>query len=225
MNALNPTYFQQRVEPQASWLRWALALSFGVLFIGLAWDPVDRKTWLLENLLALPLAIWLIVRWDRLALSRESYLMLFAFLALHEVGSHFTYSLVPLPDLPVIETDRNHFDRAIHFGFGLVFTRPLAELLGQALGSPPRRLLLVLSVSVILALSAYYELLEWMAAVTVQPEQGIAFVGAQGDIWDAQKDTALAALGAALAALLLLRSLRFSPVKKVPNSGRVRHDE
>ncbi len=207
MNALNPAHFHDQVESQSNGLRWALALSFAVVFIGLGWEPVDRKTWLLENLLALPLAIWLILRWDRLALSRESYLMLFAFLALHEVGSHFTYSLVPLPDLPGIDADRNHYDRAIHFGFGLAFTRPLAELLGQALGSPPRRLLLALSVSVILALSTCYELLEWLAAVTVQPEQGIAFVGAQGDIWDAQKDTALAGLGAGLAAWWLLRSL------------------
>jgi len=216
---MNPSYIHDRVEPRAAWLRWALALSFAVVFIGLGWEPVDRKTWLLENLMALPLAIWLIARWDRLALSRESYLMVFAFLGLHEVGSHFTYSLVPLPDVPGFEADRNHYDRVIHFGFGLAFTRPLAELLGEALGSPPRRLLLALSVAVILALSTCYELLEWMAAVTVQPEQGIAFVGAQGDIWDAQKDTGLAGLGAGLAAWWLLPSLVRRPGRRLWRKG------
>ncbi len=184
-------------------LRWWLAGLFGLWFLALAWEPSDRKTWLLENLLSFPLAIWLIASWPRVALTRTSYLLLFGFLALHEIGSHYTYSLVPLPDWLRLGEGRNHYDRAIHFAFGLVFTRPIAELLSRAVHHTSKRLVVSLSVAVILALSTCYELLEWGAAVITDPEQGIAFVGAQGDIWDAQKDSGLALLGALLCAAWL----------------------
>lgn len=187
-------------------LRWLLAILFGIEFLALAWEPADRKTWALENLISLPLAIWLIASWHRLGLTRTSYLLIFGFLALHEIGSHYTYSLVPIPEFLGLSEGRNHYDRAIHFAFGFVFARPIAELLSRAVHWTSKRLVISLTVAVILALSTCYELMEWGAAVVTDPEQGIAFVGAQGDIWDAQKDTGLALLGALLCAAWLFVS-------------------
>jgi len=203
-------------------LRWTLALLFGLEFLVLAWEPADRKTWLLENLIAAPFAVWLIVSWPRLALTRTSYLLLFGFLALHEIGSHYTYSLVPLPDLPGLEMGRNHYDRAIHFVFGFVCVRPTAELLSRAVHRTKKGLVVALAVSVILSFSTCYELLEWAAAAVTDPEQGIAFVGAQGDIWDAQKDTGLAFLGALLTAGWLLASSSWTPVHWPSSSSKER---
>lgn len=183
------------------------AALFAVEFVWLAWAPLDRQTWALENLLAVPLALMLLFGRSRLGLSDVSLLLLLLFLGLHEVGSHFTYSRVPTPSwFDTLFQGRNHYDRLVHLAFGLLVLRPIAELLRRALPRPSRRLLLVLSVCVILSLSSAYELLEWLAAVVVDPGTGIAFVGAQGDVWDAQKDTGLALVGAVVSASILGRS-------------------
>lgn len=186
------------MSAEAFWRReaWfaALLLAFGVEFVWLGWDPHDRQTWLLENLLvvgAIPALVWL---QRTRPLSRRACLWVFAFLALHEVGSHYTYSRVPwLDGLGV--TERNHYDRLVHFAFGLCLVGPLRELLARALATPAR-LLDALTVAVLMALSSAYELIEFAAAQIVDPELGLAFVGAQGDVWDAQKDQSLALAGA-----------------------------
>jgi putative membrane protein len=87
--------------------------------------------------------------------------------------------------------ERNHFDRFVHLGFGLLLTRPVAELLAQVPVVRPW-LRWGMAVCAIATLSTLYELLEWMAARVVDPDLGMSFVGAQGDVWDAQKDMALA---------------------------------
>ncbi len=190
-----------------AWLPPALGAAFAVEFAALAWAPYDRSDWLLENLLAAPLAVGLLAARRRLPLSTTGWVCVFAFLALHEVGSHYTYSRVPWMDwsrdllgwAPAWE--RNHYDRLVHFSFGLLITRPLRELLAPALPGRPA-LLRLLTVCVVLACSDLYEILEWWAARVADPELGIAFVGAQGDVWDAQKDTSLALAGSLLVTLV-----------------------
>lgn len=175
--------------------------------MALAWDPYDRGDWLLENLLSVPLAVGLLLGRRRLPFSTASWCLVFSFLALHEIGSHYTYSRVPWMEwsrdllgwAPAWE--RNHYDRFIHLCFGLLLTRPMAELLaGRLAGRPALRR--VMPVCCIMTLSSVYELLEWAAALIVDPGLGIAFVGAQGDPWDAQKDMALALGGSCLATVL-----------------------
>jgi len=186
------------------WLPWVLAGIWTVEFVALGWAPSDRQAWLLENLLAVPLVIGLLIARRRVPFSTTSWLLIFSFLALHEVGSHYTYSHVPWMEWSeqvlgwAPSWQRNHYDRVLHLAFGLLWIRPLQELLSNALAAHPG-LLRVLVICVVSALSGAYELMEWGAAAIVDPGLGVGFVGAQGDIWDAQKDMALALGGSVIA--------------------------
>jgi putative membrane protein len=171
----------------ASATGWALA----------AIAPHDRSDWLLENLLVFAVAAALAIGYRRLVLSNLSYLLICIFLMLHSMGAHYTYSLTPagfwIQD--GLGLARNPYDRIVHFSFGLLLTYPIREL--------TRRALHVhgiwsygISLMAVLAFSSGYEILEGWAARIVDPDLGIAFVGAQGDSWDAQKDMSLALLGA-----------------------------
>ncbi len=177
----------------------ALFVAFAIQCVVLAWAPHNRGDWLLENLIAIPFAIGLFLARRRLPFSSASWLCIFAFLALHEVGSHYTYSLVPWADwsrdLLGFEptAQRNHFDRAVHLAFGLLLTWPLWQLCAVRFGN--RLLTWTLPFCYVATFSCLYELMEWAAAVMVDPGIGVAFVGAQGDPWDAQKDMALALAG------------------------------
>ena len=165
-----------------------------------ALHPLDRETWLLENGLVFVLAGVLVATHRRFAFSNLSYSQFFVFLVLHAVGSHYTYSLVPIGFTvqELFELDRNHYDRLVHLAFGLLFAYPLRELMLRIvhlhriwsyLGPP----------LAILALSSLYEIIESWAARLGDPELGIAYVGAQGDVWDGQKDMTLAFVGAIIA--------------------------
>ncbi len=175
---------------------WILA------FVAAGWAPHDRQAWLLENLIAAPAVVVLLAMRRRLPFSRSSWIWIFVFLGLHEIGSHYTYSLVPWMSWSqeifgwTPAWTRNHYDRFVHLAFGLLLTAPCRELLAVPLARHPG-LCRALTFCVIATLSTGYELVEWGAAEIVDPELGLGFVGAQGDIWDAQKDTALA-LGGSL---------------------------
>jgi putative membrane protein len=173
----------------------ALGLAFACEVVVLGWSPYDRAAWWLENLVPIPVAIALV--------SLMSWCSIFLFLALHEIGSHYTYSLVPWMEWSrdllgwAPEWSRNHYDRFLHLSFGLLITHPVEELFARRMPSRPvlRRLM---TLCTIVTLSSVYELAEWAAALLFDPELGIGFVGAQGDIWDAQKDMALALGGSCI---------------------------
>jgi putative membrane protein len=123
------------------------------------------------------------------------------FLLLHTVGSHYTYSHVPLGEWvrELFALSRNHYDRLVHFSFGLLLLLPNLEL---ALGPAPGRRPWVhyyLAFATIAWWSVFYELLEWLTAHVVDPAAGTAFLGTQGDAWDSQQDMAVACIGAAAA--------------------------
>jgi len=141
-------------------------------------------------------------------LSRISYGMIFVFLMLHEVGSHYTYSLVPYDAAfeaafgtqlgELFGWQRNHFDRVIHFSYGLLLAYPIREAflrIADVRGFWGYFLPLDLTMST----SMIYELIEWGAASLFGGEVGPAYLGTQGDPWDAHMDMALASLGAAVA--------------------------
>lgn len=200
----------------------ALGLAFAGQCAWLAWAPHDRGDWLLENLIAIPVAAGLVLARRRLPFSAASWWAVFLFLALHEVGSHYTYSRVPWMEWSrallgwAPGWERNHYDRFLHLAFGLLWALPLAELLAAPLAASPwlRR---AAPIACIATLSVVYELLEWGAAATVDPELGLAFVGAQGDPWDAQKDMALA-LGGGLFTIALLAISPASPDRRSPRA-------
>lgn len=173
-----------------------LVWSYVAIWSLAAWRPLDRETWLLENGLVFVLAGVLVATHRRFAFSNLSHVLFFVFLVLHAVGAHYTYSLVPVGFTvqELLDLDRNHYDRLVHFGFGLLMSYPLRELglrvvhlhgVWSFVGPP----------IAVLALSSFYEIIESWAARLGDPELGLAYVGAQGDVWDGQKDMTLAFAG------------------------------
>ena len=178
-----------------------------VLWIISAIEPFNRRDWFLENLLVFFYGTLLVVTFRRFAFSNLSYLLFTVFMSLHLVGAHYTYAEVPvgfwLQD--ALGMTRNHYDRIVHFSFGLLIAYPFRELLLRAAGVV-RSWSYLLTVAVVLAFSGFYEVIEGVVAMLVDPELGMAYLGTQGDVWDAQKDTFLAFCGSVIAMLLTWRA-------------------
>jgi putative membrane protein len=178
----------------------AFALVWGTLAIA----PRFRADWLLENLptfIGLPL---LVHGYRRFRFSDRAYIQGTLFLMLHTIGSHYTYSEVPIGDWvrDALALTRNHYDRFVHFAFGLLILRPVRER-GFGLGrhrQPGEAATLYFSVAGVALWSALYEIVEWVTARLVDPAAGTAYLGTQGDPWDAEKDMACALVGAFIAA-------------------------
>jgi putative membrane protein len=187
-----------------------LAALLGGLWAVLAIAPVSRHDWALENALLVVFVVALAATWRRFPLSRVSYTLIFLFLCLHTVGAHFTYSLVPYDEWwrrltgnslnALLGWERNNFDRVVHFAYGLLLAYPVRELLLRV-ASVKGFWGYFLPLDLTMSTSAFYELIEWGAAEVFGGDLGAAFLGTQGDIWDAHKDMALASLGALLAML------------------------
>ena len=188
-----------------------LLLLFGALWLGLAINPADREAWMLENALLVALGLGLWASHRKFLFSRVSYTLIFLFLCLHSLGSHYTYSLVPYDDWwnaltgetfnSLFGWERNHFDRLVHFCYGLLLAYPIREIflrVAEVRGFWGYFLPLDFTLST----SAIYELIEWAAAAYFGGELGMAYLGTQGDVWDAHKDMALAGAGATLAMLI-----------------------
>lgn len=171
-----------------------------VLWAVTAIDPLVPRDWLLENLLVFLWGAVLVATYRRFQFSTLSYALFTLFLSLHLAGAHYTYEKTPfgywMQDWFGFE--RNHYDRVVHFGFGLLIAYPFREVLLKAAGTR-RAWSYLLSVLVVLAFSAFYEILEGIVARLVNPELGSTYLGTQGDEWDAQKDTFLALCGASVA--------------------------
>ncbi|HEV8540258.1 MAG TPA: DUF2238 domain-containing protein [Nitrospiraceae bacterium] len=179
----------------------------------MAISPADRQTWTVVNILPVALVGVLIGSYRLLPLSHLSYLLITVWLTLHTIGAHYTYAKVPMGFWleHTFEMDRNHFDRIVHFSFGLLTTYPVRELF-MRLFHVRGLLANYLTIITPLGLSGLWEILESWFARTVRPELGQAALGSQGDIWDAQKDMAAALYGSivCLAVVLLAQSVRRS---------------
>lgn len=182
-----------------------------LLYLGLwtwaAIAPFDRSDWMLENLLAVVTIAALALSRRRYPLSPLSYILIFVFLCLHAIGSHYTYAEVPynlwserlfgVPLNPLLGWERNNFDRVVHFSYGLLLVYPVRELVMQIVGVRGFWGYFV-PLDLMVSTSALYELIEWGTAALVGGDLGMAYLGTQGDVWDAHKDMALASLGALL---------------------------
>jgi putative membrane protein len=188
---------------RASRVPVACLLGYLAIWIPLAIQPIDRAAWALENLLPLAVVPLAIATFRRFRFSDRAYVQGTIFLILHAIGSHYTYSLTPMGRwiAELSGADRNHYDRVVHFAFGLLMLAPAYEWFLRPPAWLPEVRRLGLAVGLIAAFSTAYELLEWLTAVIVEPSAGNAFLGTQGDVWDAQKDTMLACVGAVLAAV------------------------
>lgn len=195
--------------------RYFLILSgiFFVLFLLLAISPHDRADWALENALVLVFVIVMGLSYKKFPLSRISYSLIFVFLCLHEVGAHFTYAMVPYDQFfmdtfnfslnEAMGWERNHFDRLVHFSYGLLLAYPIREVYIRIAGAKGFWAYFF-PLELTMASSMMFELFEWGAAETFGGELGVAYLGTQGDIWDAHKDMALASLGALISMTITL---------------------
>jgi putative membrane protein len=181
----------------------SLVALYAAIWIWAAWAPVYRFDWFLENILTTLALLVLIVSFRRLPLSDITYLLLFLFLVMHAVGGHYTYSEVPLGFWlqEALGLARNHFDRLVHFCFGFLLFYPMREVIIRIVTHNSFHAGLF-AVSLNAMASGLFEIIEMVIAIIVNPEAGIAYLGTQGDEWDAQKDMALA-FGGSLIALFL----------------------
>jgi putative membrane protein len=200
--------------PPAAPARFVLVLAvlFGFEWIALAIAPRHRQDWAVENVLTAAFVAALKLLRRPLSLSSMSYIAVFVFLSLHTMGAHYTYSEVPYDEWAraltgrsineVFGWRRNHFDRLVHLAYGLLLAYPTRQVLirlASVRGAWSYYLALAMTVST----SSAYELIEWGAALMFGGDLGVAYVGAQGDVWDAQKDMALATSGALFSMILL----------------------
>jgi putative membrane protein len=178
---------------------WTLTGVYLAWWVLMAIKPHHFADWLLENVLVVLAAALLVFTRKSFPLSRVSYTCIFVFMMLHTLGSHYTYAEVPYTEwFPVFEGGRNHFDRLVHFLYGLLLAYPIREMflrIGNVRGFWGYFLPLDLTMST----SMLYELIEWGAAEFFGGDLGAAYLGTQGDVWDAHKDMALASLGALIA--------------------------
>jgi putative membrane protein len=184
-----------------------------------AYRPERVFDWGLENVLVTCCLATLILTYDRFPFSDLSYLLILVFLSFHEWGAHFKYSDVPLGEWmkPWLHTQRNHYDRVIHFSFGLLLSYPMQEVFLR-LGRVTEGWRYYLPVEATLALSAVYEMMEAGVASVVSPQRGEEFVGMQGDIFDSQKDMFMATMGAMVAMVIVycVRKRRAVATLQVP---------
>jgi putative membrane protein len=188
------------------WLRifttyqWFLVGLFFLCWLLLAIKPATRSNWLLENALvaiAVPIALGT-ARYFRL--SDLSYTLMTLFGILHLFGAHHDYSDVPFGVTlgRWFGSERNQYDRLVHFSFGFLLAYPMREVFHR-IASVRGFWGYFLPLDLTLSLSVIYEIIEWLVTIVVAPEEGATFLGSQGDEWDAQKDMALAGLGALIA--------------------------
>jgi len=185
-------------------LRFLLAWYLGFSAI-MAIAPADRQFWAVASVLPVLLVIVLIVSHRAFPLSNTSYLLITLYLTLHTIGVHYTYAKVPAGMWlgQLLELNRNHFDRIVHFSFGFLLTYPLEELF-RLLTRVKGWVTYYLPVITILGLSGLWEIIESWVARAARPDLGLAVLGSQGDIWDAQKDMTAAFYGSILSVLIVV---------------------
>ncbi len=210
-------------EPGSSY-RYPLTLLaiYGVAWLALAFKPVFRDDWLLENLLVFIAVPLLVFTARRLRFSNFAYGCLFVFFLFHAIGSHYTYALVPYDEWYRMLTGitlegRNHYDRLVHFLYGLLVAPAAVEIFAHY-GRYPRSWAFLFPWLFMAAHSAIYELIEWAAAIVFGGDLGQAYLGTQGDIWDGHKDMALAIAGTTLMLVAIAAAGRL-PISRQSASG------
>lgn len=177
-----------------------------VLLCGLlAIHPIDRTTWFVENI-----TVWLIVGTltflyiRGVRFSYTAYILMSVLIYLHTIGGHYTFALVPFDRITqFFGFARNNFDRVAHFSVGF-YAYAIAEWLWTRRLVHKRFLLVTYPIFAIATVAMSYEIIEWIYAASSDPLAGAAYLGSQGDIWDAQKDMLSDMLGAITAILFFL---------------------
>jgi putative membrane protein len=181
----------------------ALGLFFIIIWTNSFIGTTDIANWFIENALTLIALLLIFFTFKTYRFSNGSYFLICIFLCLHVYGSKDTYAnnLFGFWLQDIFETSRNQYDRLVHFSFGLLLFYPLQEFFSKHLKSNKCEAY-TLPILIVLSTSAIYEIIEWLVADVFFTPQGMAYLGTQGDIWDSQKDMAVAFAGVILAALI-----------------------
>jgi putative membrane protein len=186
------------------------------VFVWSGWHPHDRLTWWLEILPGLVGLIILAASYQRFRFTTLCYTLIALHICLLCVGGHYTYARVPLFDWlrEIFHWHRNHYDRLGHFAQGLVPAMIAREIFVRLKILHRSRWMPFLVICVALAISAFYELIEWWTAL-LSGDATVSFLATQGDPWDTQEDMFLALLGA-ICALVFLRPWQNRQLARLP---------
>tara|TARA_R110002049_G_scaffold250814_2_gene425191 strand:+ start:42 stop:641 length:600 start_codon:yes stop_codon:yes gene_type:complete len=191
----------------------------GLFFSVLIWsgiNPKDQFTWFLEVLPAIIGVVIMLGTYKQFKLTPILYWFILAHCIVLMVGGHYTYAEVPLFD-NLFGSERNNYDKVGHFFQGFVPALLAREILLRKNVVNGKGWLITFIISICLAFSAFYELLEWWVAL-LSGENAEAFLGTQGYIWDTQSDMGLALLGA-ICSLLVLSKVHDKQLKSVKDYG------
>jgi len=180
----------------------ALLALYVVVFAVCAISPYDRNVWFAENapIVFIVLVVVIVSRFH--LFSPLSYIMMSVLVILHTIGGHYTFERVPFDFITnLFGFERNHYDRLAHFSVGF-YAYPIAELLLAKKAVNSKLVLILFPIFAIVTVAAGYEIFEWQYAISADKEAGIAVLGSQGDVWDAQKDMLADTLGACFAMVL-----------------------
>jgi putative membrane protein len=199
----------------------ALLLVVAIVFGWSGWQPHDRFTWWLEVSPGLAGIVILLATYRRFQFTTLCYALIALHICVLCVGGHYTYARVPVFDWlrPIFGWQRNHYDRLGHFTQGFVPAMIAREMFIRLKIVNRKKWIPFLVVSVCLAISAFYELIEWWTAISSGSASN-DFIGSQGDIWDTQEDMFLALIGA-VCALLLLSYFHDRALRKIVEKGPV----
>lgn len=176
-----------------------LLLGYLSLFTVCGIAPYDRATWWAENIPIVLIVATLAGTYRSFRFSDASYLMMAVLVYMHTIGGHYTFERVPFGFVTeLFGFERNHYDRVAHFSVGF-YAYPLAELLWRKKLVRATWVLLSFPVATIFAVAAIYEIIEWIYADLEGGASGAAFLGSQGDVWDAQRDMLADGLGSLVA--------------------------
>ncbi|MBC8369314.1 MAG: DUF2238 domain-containing protein [Planctomycetes bacterium] len=191
-----------------------LIIAYLILFAVCAIEPYDRAVWWAENAPVLLVVAVIVIsnyyhRYSRLALA-----LMAIFITLHTIGGHYTFERVPFDWFTdTFGFERNHYDRIAHFSVGF-YAFPLAEILQRNKLVNSSWILYLFPLFAIISVAGVYELFEWQYAISADADAGIAVLGSQGDIWDAQKDILADTLGALLSLLIFRLKIGSSKISK-----------
>jgi putative membrane protein len=198
--------------------KWLWLTVFTGVLVWSAIDPKDQFTWFLEVFPALIGFVLIVLTYKKFPLTPLLYTLILIHMIILMVGGHYTYAEVPLFDWikEVFHQSRNNYDKVGHLAQGFIpaiLARGL--LIRKHVVTASRAWLNYIVLSIILAFSAFYELIEWWVAVATG-EDAEAFLGTQGYVWDTQSDMMYALIGG-IAALILLSRLHDKQIKKIKN--------
>lgn len=180
-----------------------LLVIYIIEFVILAINPYDRAVWQTENLTILPVVIILIILYIKnIRFSNTSYFLMSILIFMHTYGGHYTFALAPFDWFNnYFGFERNMYDRVAHMTVGFYAYPMIEAFIKYKIVNKPWFAYLS-ALAIIISIAGIYEIFEWRYAIGADPSAGIAVLGSQGDIWDAQKDMLMDTLGGLFGAVL-----------------------